>query len=535
MSSDKGFASPFERDNGLAARAVVTAASQLATMALGAGLAVVVLLRFGKTAETDAVFAAYAVYSVLVIVCFTLRMTVTGQLAHAGTPFASFNAFIGGGLTLALLAGVVLLLMGGPLAAAVAGGLGQQAQETARSAMAILWLAVVAQLVAGLGAALLASADRFGWTGLAYPLGGLVAIAIVLLVAPLLGILAVPVGIATGSALTAAVMLAVVAGSGFRLNQGAVLEGLRNGRTVALMVSGSVLSLVVQVDYALSLSLAGRLAVGSVTLYSYAFALAAVLTGVTGTTGAYVLAAPLARTWDRQPGSLEPYVRVASRAGLLTILPSISVVVLAGDDVVSVILGRSLSPADAHTITWTFLGLTGFLLAMLALQVPLLAAFTLSRHRRVALVSLPVVGVHFGVTELAYATGELPLLGVAASVSMGVLALVVVAIVFGRQVWLPMAVLGGELARLAPVSALSFAPAWLLAGALGNGAWDVVSAAGSVALFAILLRLMLPDHVPLLGRTVHAMLMSTGGGVAHVSAESGGGPATPPPTTRASR
>jgi uncharacterized membrane protein YgaE (UPF0421/DUF939 family) len=72
---------PQVRSRGMAANAAITALSQVASMALGAVIALVILLRFGKDAETDGLFAAYGVYGVLVVVAQSFRTTIVARLA----------------------------------------------------------------------------------------------------------------------------------------------------------------------------------------------------------------------------------------------------------------------------------------------------------------------------------------------------------------------------------------------------------------------------------------------------------------------
>ena len=56
------------RRRGMASNAAITALTQIASMGLGAAIAVVILLRFGKDADTDGLFAAYGVYGVMVVI-----------------------------------------------------------------------------------------------------------------------------------------------------------------------------------------------------------------------------------------------------------------------------------------------------------------------------------------------------------------------------------------------------------------------------------------------------------------------------------
>jgi hypothetical protein len=140
----------------MASSSLWAAVSQIALLGVQALAALAILLRFGKGVDTDAVFAAYGVYGVLMLMCQTLRLTVVARVLESPSQWAAVDRFLGAGLSLLALAAVALLAAGGPIARVLTGDLGDHAEHIARVTLALLWLAVVGQLVAALGAAVLA-------------------------------------------------------------------------------------------------------------------------------------------------------------------------------------------------------------------------------------------------------------------------------------------------------------------------------------------------------------------------------------------
>src|SRR5437870_4516948 len=173
-----------------------TAASQVATMGLGASMGIVLVLRFGKTTQTDAAFAAYGVYGLLLVLCVAFRITVAPRLAEGPSQFANFDRYLGASTSLFLVTGIVLVGLGDWVAAVLSGRLGFEAQQTIRVSLAILWTALIAQLLGALGAALLGVRGEFALPGFAYALGALGALMCLLLLPTALGVVALPVSTA---------------------------------------------------------------------------------------------------------------------------------------------------------------------------------------------------------------------------------------------------------------------------------------------------------------------------------------------------
>jgi len=200
MSADR---SPAERGRRVARSAAVTGLAQFATMAIGAVLAVVILLELGKNDRTDGLLAAYGVYSVVVLFSQSFRTTVVARLLDdERSLYAAYDAFLGAVLMLFLAAGIVFIALGDPLASLLTGDLGADAHDTAQTALAILWPGAGAQLVAALTAGALGVRDDFALPGLAYVAGGVLSVVLVLALSGPLEHTAVSLGVTCGSLLT---------------------------------------------------------------------------------------------------------------------------------------------------------------------------------------------------------------------------------------------------------------------------------------------------------------------------------------------
>src|SRR3954465_12535040 len=190
---------PPQGGGSLAHSSLWAAVSQVALLGIQGVAALAILLTFGKGVETDAVFAAYGVYGMLVVMCQTLRLTVVARIVESPSPHAAFDRFLGAGLSLLLVAGVVQLVFGGVLARVLTGDLGAHAVSVARWTLAILWVAVGGQLLAALGAALLGVRGEFKYIGLSYVAGGALNIGLLLGLSGAIGIFSVATGVAAGT------------------------------------------------------------------------------------------------------------------------------------------------------------------------------------------------------------------------------------------------------------------------------------------------------------------------------------------------
>ena len=176
-------------------------------------------------------------------------------------------------------------------------------------------------------------------------------------------------------------------------------------RALGQVLLGALGPLLWQVGYVITLAFAARLQAGDVTLYSYAFFAATLIVSVSSSAPGIVLAAPLTRTWDGDPRSLEPHERRVMQAGLVIIVPALALGALVGDDVVDLLLGGSLGEGDAADLARTFVCLAGVMLASSAAIVPGLAAFARAEYGRVAGIGVLALLVHVGLTAALFGAG----------------------------------------------------------------------------------------------------------------------------------
>src|SRR6185312_6934758 len=226
---------------------------------------------------------------------------------------------------------------------------------------------------------------------------------------------------------------------------------------------------------------------GMVTLYTGAFFAGAVIVAVTGSAAAMVLAGPVAQTFDGDAPALLPHLRTIMRAGLIIIGPSVAVAAIVGDDLVQALLGASFTAADADRMIAAFVALSGLFVAQLALPLPLLAAFALSRYGAAAWLALVGTAVHLAASAVALALGGIVWLGAAASLSSLTTTTLMLWLIHRGQLPRALGIVVRETAAVAAVTAVAFLPPAAVAALLGGGAWEVAAAVAGLGAFAALL------------------------------------------------
>jgi hypothetical protein len=490
----------------MASSSLWAAVSLVATLGVQGLAALVILLIFGKGTDTDAVFAAYGVYGLIVLMCQSLRLTVVARLLASDSPWTAFDRFLGAGLSLVLIAVVLQFLLGAQVADALTGDLGRQAQDTTRRTLDILCVAIAGQLVAALGAAVLATYEEFRYPGLVYVAGGLTAVVLLLALHEPFGILAAPAGVAAGSVLSAALMLWRLWAHGYRPRLAHVLAGGRHVRLALMLLVGSIAPLLGQLNFVVSLGFAAHLGAGEVTLYTGAFFAGAVVVAVTGSAAALVLAGPVARTYEGDAPALLPHLRTIMRAGLIIIGPAVAVAALVGDDLVQAVLDASFSTADTERMIAAFVALSGLFVGQLALPLPMLAAFALSRYGAVAAVGAAGTAVHVVASAVALGLDSIVWLAVAASMSSLTTTSLMLGLVHGSHVHRAAAIVVRETVVVALVTAVAFAPPAAVAVLLGGGLWELAAVVAGLAAFGGLLSVALPQHVGVAARMLAPVL-----------------------------
>ncbi|TML79256.1 MAG: hypothetical protein E6G07_08060 [Actinobacteria bacterium] len=489
-----------ERTRGMASNAAITAVTQVASMTIGAAIAFVILLRFGKNRETDGLFAAYGIYGIVVVIAQTFRTTIVARLVEGGSLFAALDRYLGAITVIFLGAGFPLVLLGDPLAHLVIGHLGSTATHTARIALLVLWLAAGLQLVSALLAAALAVREEFAVPGGAYVTGGVVSIAGLLGFAPLLGIQAVPLGLCLGGAVTAGVMSTRLARLGYRPSLAGLVPDGRSVSRAGLLLWAAVGAVSGQVAYVVTIGFAARLGTGAPTLYTYAnFVFILFMAGIAGSM-TIVLAPRIAETWDRRPESLRGPMLEVFRAGLMMVLPVVAVVAIAGPVVARI----ALSPRDSRTVVDVLLMLSGGLVAGIAVPVPQIAIYTEGRYGTLAALSAAGVVLQFALCAAVLGIHSLVALAAASLVTGVVLGVVTLVVVLGHGTAPVLGMLGRELLLVGVVAAVAFVPA----GAIGFAGGPVVrpfAALAGLAAFVALAPRVLPRHWELAQRALRPL------------------------------
>jgi peptidoglycan biosynthesis protein MviN/MurJ (putative lipid II flippase) len=500
----------------LAGNTLVTAVSQVVTMGLGALLALLVLFVFGKTPKTDGLFTAYGVYGVLLMLAQSLRTTIVARLVEAPSLWQRFDHYLGAVLALTLAAAVPLVVLASPLAHLLTGHATGDAHDAARTGLWLFALAGGGQLLAAMGAAALGAVDRFVAASVAYLAAGVASIAGVAVLAGPLDVDAVPIAVAAGSLLNVALMARSLLAAGWHPHRHLIDSARALGQRAWIIVSGAALYAASQAIFVVSLALAARIGSGAATVYTYAFFAASFIVGASSGSVGIVLAAPLAQTWDRSPASLTPHVRTIVRLGAVLIAPVLGVAAVAGDDIASAVLGSKFDGADTQELAGSFLALAGYMFAMLAVTVPLLAAFALSRYPAVAAMSLGALVVHVGLSVAAATTDELEWLAVAASVSTILMLVGLFGVVYGRDAGAPLLAVASELIVPVGLAMLTFGAAGAATLVVTGGTAAVAAAVLATGGYLYLLRTLLPGRWEVIARLLAPLAPPRRGGATRV-------------------
>lgn len=458
------------------ASGILTGLSSLVLSASAAIAAAILAQKFGRDAATDGLLAAYGVYVTIALAAQALRLTAVPELTRTeGAEAGSYAAAV---LVAGLPAVLLAWLFADPLGELLTGTLPDEADDLAGRALPWLVPAAVAQVLAALAAATLAARNRFGAAALGFSAGGVVGLAVFVLLADEHGVIALAWGLAANAVVSLAVPLLALGGALGSLR----VQGV--GRRVVLLAEAAAVPLALQLLYVVALRGASGLGVGSVTSLSYAYFFAAVLVASTATSLSIIATAELTR---RAVEGDEAVAHVVHGAWLCLplIMAAAGVFALAGDRIAEVVLGDAFTGEVAAELArlvvlmapWT-VGAVGFSLAF-----PLL--YVLERSRVLIPVAVGAVVLHIPLTlalrELWGLEGIVLALGIS---TLGVLAALLLAL--SRRALLDAA---RSLVRVAGVvgaiGALAFGSFALLTS-------DVRAALGGLAVYVALLTLVRP-------------------------------------------
>jgi hypothetical protein len=378
-----------------------------AVVSVGAAVAGAVLAReFGRTAETDGLFAAYAVYLVLVLAAQALRVVLLPRLARAEAAGRLAGELAAQALALAFVAApalVVAVLAPHWVAGILTGSLPDVATQGAADSLVWMVPAGVAQLYAGLVVSALASRDSYGVAALAYAVGAAAGVAY-FLVRLEDGPTALAVGLAVNGAVTLgipAIVLFARGGLGSWLFGGGLAGRLWD------LVRGILLPLALQGLYVIAVRFAAEEGVGSVTTFSYAYFVGSFMVAVTASSLALVASVPLTRA-GLGAGRAATHVVSTSWVALSAVAAACGVFVLAGEPIAHAVLGPAFGGDVGDELGRLVAYLGPWMVASIGLSVTFPLLFVVERERLLPAIAVAALAVQVPVELVLQRAWGLP-------------------------------------------------------------------------------------------------------------------------------
>src|SRR5579872_1603542 len=355
-----------------------------------AGAGALLAHKFGRNAETDGFLSAYAVYLVLVFAAQAFRMVVVPDLtraAAAGRLGSESRSYALAYLCLAIPVSVLVGLFSHPIGDVLTGHLPPRASHIAARALIVLVPAAFGQLLAALAASALAALDSYGTAALGFASGGIVGLIVFAALANSQGIVALAWGLASNAVVSIAIpTIALARRHALRGPRPARLEV---GPRLWHLVQGAAVPVALQGCYLLALRFAGRLGVGSLTSFSYAYLAASTLVGATAFSVGLISSAPLTRR-GIDPEAAARHVVHAAWVSLSIVGLAAGVFAIVGGRIVGVVLGSAYAGDVGRQLGHLVVYLAPWMLAWVGFAVTFPLVFV--AEKRWTLVPLAALG-----------------------------------------------------------------------------------------------------------------------------------------------
>jgi hypothetical protein len=396
-------------------RGAVTAVGTAVVSITAAAAAAVLSREFGRTAETDGLFAAYALYLVLVLAAQALRVVVLPRLARAGAA-GRLGAELGvqaAGLAVVAVPALVLALAANDwLGRLLTGSLPDQAARSAADSLVWMVPAGVGQLYAALAVSALAAKDSYGIAAASYAVGSAAGLTYFLV-----RLDDGPVALATGLALAALVTLALpTLALALRGGLGPATGTDGAGMRLWELVRGTALPLALQGLYVIGVRFATEGGVGSVTTFAYAYFIASFLVAVTASSLSLVSSVPLTRA-GLAGGRAATHVVSTSWVAFSVVAAAAGVFALAGEPIARAVLGDTFEGAVGHELGRLCAYLGPWMLASVGVSVTFPLLFVSGRERLLPAIALGALVVHVPVEWALERAWGLPGLAVGLAVT----------------------------------------------------------------------------------------------------------------------
>jgi len=450
-------------------------------MLLGGVLALLVAQIFGKNADTDAFFVAYGVYAVGLTFAQTFRLTAVSRLVSS-TGSETTTLLLGAVVVISICIGIPMVLLANPLGHLLVttdpGGV-------APTALRILWIALLGQLLAAMLATALAVRGAFSAIGLGTLPSGIVSIGTFLLVRSNTGVTGAAIGLAAAAFWLTMVFGVTLLKTGWRLSPPTVSPARRMGAEAAHLTAASATFIGTNLAYVVCVAVAARVGRGEATLFAYAYVLASMLVGVTANVTAMVRSPALLASSNRSEDAASVGLW-SFRFTLVLVGPVIAMAMLVGKPVLGFALGSGFREEDIVAILLTLLCLVGWILASAAgifAVVELLARLEL---RKLAGLAGALVLAVTGMAAAGAAVAGIEGVAGALSIVTSVTALLLMRWAFGAE-WLgAVAAMCRATARELAVLGAAFAPSAVILLVVGATLLGYLSAGAVAAVLVII-------------------------------------------------
>ncbi len=371
------------------------------TMASTSGIqALLYLSSFGVNGRTDGLFAALAPYVVFGIFSQSIRVTAVPLLVGA-RPRMSTATFARGLCLIALPVALTTVVLSGQLSSLLAPGLSDAGRAVTADALPLFGGAMVLQLFAAGMATVLAIRDRFHSIAIAYVVGSLSGLVTYLAVVGTAAELSLAWSMLGMAVATFTTMLLSLRG-GNRTTEATVAREQPGAIHAATLILGRTLVyLVLNSLYLITLAFASNYAAGDTTVLSYAYLFASYLVAGTG------FALGLSRIADMGRASPEARLRAVRdtvpsgfRYSMLILAGAFGLLIAAGAPAIGSLLPDAFSAADVGALQSFAALLSAWAVAALLVNLLLPVLFALDRSRFVNVLAPGLAALHIAATAL---------------------------------------------------------------------------------------------------------------------------------------
>jgi len=458
---------------------LLTGLGQLLQAGAGAGAAVLLAHRFGRTATTDGFLAAYGVYLVLGLAAQSFRLVVVPVLTRAAAAGRLAGETRAWAIAFGLLSVPVCLIAIAarhPIGVALTNN--PTSAREASTAIAFLVPAAFVQLLAALLASSLAALDEYTVAALAWGIGSPIGLVVFAALSHSHGLITLAWGVLIGGCTTTAILLVELTRRSSLLGGPSV--PLRAPGRLFELTRGAAVPLAVQGMYVVSLRLAGGLGVGATSSLSYAYVFAATLVSATASAFSLISSAPLTRRGIDAAGAARHVVH-AAWLSLVGVAAATGVFALVGGRLVGGALGSAYTGSVGSQLGRLVVYFAPWMVVTVAFTVVFPLLFVVEKPSVLLPLAPVALLVHVPVSLALRAWLHLDGLGLGLAVSTTFVLAVLLAAVSPRLLGLALAGLARVAASLGALAVAAFGLSALVlsglpAAAVGLAAYGAVLA-----------------------------------------------------------